>query len=144
MRKILIVLVPALAIVAGGAAAWMQRDGTVQTPQPEAGGTELVELPNQFVVPLTRGDDIAGLIAVSLAVEVAEGHSEATLAQEPRLRDAFLQVLFDHARSGGFAGDFTGGTSMGELRAHLALTAREVGGPALKSVLITNLARQDF
>ena len=144
--RFLIILILAILSGAGGAgAAWVLRSAPAEAAAPASDAVySYVELQNQFVVPLTRGEAIIGLVAVSLAVEGREGSETAILEAEPRLRDAFLRVLFDHARAGGFAGDFTSGTSMSELRTRLDGAAREAMGSVVEGVLITSVARQDL
>ncbi len=70
---------------------------------------EYVKLNNQFVVLVMEGAEIQSLVILSLSVEVAAGQAELVYAREPKLRDTFLRVLFDHANMGGFDGPFTQG-----------------------------------
>ncbi len=104
---------------------------------------EYVKLNNQFVVPLTREGRIVGLVVMSLSVEVDVGQREMVYSKEPKLRDAFLQVLFDHANTGGFSGDFTNANNMDVLRRALYETARKAIGKVVSDVLIMDIARQD-
>lgn len=146
MRIVIILVCALVSAGAGGAAALFLR-GEASPPASkveEQGNYGVVELQNQFVVPLTDGDRVTGLVAVSLAVEGRAGEEDVITQAEPRLRDAFLRVLFDHARADGFRGDFTNGTSMSELRARLDAIAVETIGPIAQGVLITSVARQDF
>lgn len=146
MRIAILLVVFLLATVGGAAAGWfLKGDGeaaaaSAETPDP----LSYVELQNQFVVPLTSGNAISGLVAVSLAIEAREGEEATILDAEPRLRDAFLRVLFDHARAAGFEGDFTQGSAIGELRTRLSAAATDALGPAVHGVLITSVTRQDF
>ena len=64
-------------------------------------------------------------------------------AVEPRLRDAFLQVLFDHSNLGGFDGVFTSAANMRALRNALRTEAQRIIGPNVYDVLITDIVRQD-
>lgn len=108
-----------------------------------AEGHEYAKLNNQFVVPVVRDGQVVSLVVVSISVEVTEGGKETVFAHEPRLRDLFLQVLFDHANMGGFDGNFTSSTNMAMLRTSLRETALEnVGGP-ITDVLIVDIVRQD-
>jgi len=102
------------------------------------------KLNNQFVVPLLTDEVISGLMALSLTIEVLEGDQEQVYSAEPKLRDAFLQVMFDHANTGGFAGNFTTGTNMANLRKELVRAARAVVGPIIVDVLILDIVRQDI
>lgn len=104
---------------------------------------EYVKMSNQFVVPIVGPDRIASLVVVSLSLEVTPGQTASVYSREPRLRDGFLQVLFDHANVGGFAGSFTEADKLDGLRRTLLQTARDHVGPAVTDILITEIARQD-
>ncbi|MEO1140542.1 MAG: flagellar basal body-associated FliL family protein [Pseudomonadota bacterium] len=110
----------------------------------EPGAQEYVKLNNQFVVPVVADDLIDSLVVMSLSVEISQGQSEVIYTREPKLRDAFLQVLFDHANIGGFQGEFTNASNMDVLRVALTETARGIVGQAVLNVLITDIARQDI
>jgi hypothetical protein len=109
----------------------------------KSGEREYVKLNNQFVVPVVAGKRVDSLVALSLSVEIDQGQSAALYSREPKLRDAFLQVLFDHANMGGFDGAFTRAGNMEILRNDLTDVARSIVGEAVRGVLITNIARQD-
>ncbi len=104
---------------------------------------QYVRLPNQFIVPVLRDGSVVFMVILSLSIEVPSGESETVLAHEPRLRDIFLQVLFDHANTGGFDGDFTSASNMRSLRNGLRVAARDALGDSISDVLIVNLVRQD-
>ena len=116
-----------------------------ETPVVDEKGVPLfdyVKLNNQFVVPVVQEGNVDALVVMSLSLEVAVGHSDQVHALEPKLRDAFLRVLFDHANSGGFAADFTDTTSMVVVRDALRETAVKILGALVTDVLITDLIRQ--
>jgi hypothetical protein len=102
-----------------------------------------VRLNNQFVVPLLVDGEVDAMAMLSLSVEIPAGQEEAIHEREPKLRDIFLQVLFDHANTGGFDGLFTGQSAMRELRGSLLDAAQEEMGGLVKNVLITDVVRQD-
>lgn len=104
---------------------------------------EYVKLSNQFVVPIMGSDRVRALVVASLSIETSVGASETVYAREPKLRDVFLQVMFDHANIGGFEGPFTTGDRMKILRSALLDAARSVLGADVSDVLITEIARQD-
>lgn len=104
---------------------------------------EFVKLSNQFVVPLLQDGKVVSLIILSLNLEVETGKSEEVYAREPKLRDAFLQVLFDHANAGGFRGSFTDGSNLIYLRRALLERAQGLVGKIVTDVLISDIARQD-
>ena len=104
---------------------------------------DYVKLNNQFVVPVVEHGDVAALVILSISLEVAPGNTEAVYVREPKLRDVFLQVLFDHANAGGFGGAFTQSNNMDVLRSSLLEVARKTMGAAVTDVLIVDIVRQD-
>ena len=104
---------------------------------------EYVKLNNQFVVPVIEKDQVAALVILSLTLEVTTGSGEEVFAVEPKLRDSFLQVLFDHANADGFNGAFTQSSRMERLRKALLEPARRILGAAVRDVLIVDIVRQD-
>jgi len=117
-------------------------DATQSGPS-EVGTTEFVRLNNQFVVPLVQDGSVRSLIVMALTVEVAAGSNELVYQQEPRLRDAFLRVMFAHANAGGFNGYFTESAAMAPLRSALTESARAILGEVVRDVLIVDITRQD-
>ncbi|SEL26868.1 Flagellar basal body-associated protein FliL [Roseovarius nanhaiticus] len=107
-------------------------------------GSEYIKLNNQFVVPIVTRDSIEAVIVMSLSLEVPSGRSEAVYLHEPKLRDAFLQVMFDHANMGGFAGIFTDTAKLNLLRSALYEVATTVLGDGVNSILITDFVRQQM
>lgn len=110
---------------------------------PEEGVPEYVKMNNQFVVPVVESGHVAAMVVLSLSLEVQPGSTEAVYQREPKLRDVFLQVLFDHANTGGFSGSFTDGSNLVVLRTSLKEAAALVLGTEIRDVLITDIARQD-
>lgn len=106
-------------------------------------GREYARLNNQFVVPVVHDGKVASLVVLSLSLEVETGTKENVFAHEPRLRDLFLQVLFDHANMGGFDGAFTASSNMRILRDALRHTAITNVGGGITDVLIIDIVRQD-
>ncbi|WP_296426011.1 flagellar basal body-associated FliL family protein [Yoonia sp.] len=104
---------------------------------------EYVKLNNQFVIPVVKDGAVEALVVMSLNLEVTIGSQAAVFAVEPKLRDAFLQVMFDHANIGGFSGNFTNGTTMRALRNELLRNARRIAGVQVTDVLIVDIVRQD-
>lgn len=165
-RILLLVALPVLGILGGAGAGYVlgppvaedaapsgehdtAADAPAAAPKPDpsaedaVAGREYVKLNNQFVVPVVARDRVQALVVMSLSVEILPGASEAVYTQEPKLRDALLQVLFDHANAGGFDGRFTDAGNMEALRTSLAEVARAVTGESVKGILITDIARQD-
>ncbi len=69
--------------------------------------------------------------------------NEKIHAYEPKLRDVFLQVLFDHANMGGFRGAFTRSDMLTPLRTALREAAQKQLGKDIYDVLIVEMSRQD-
>lgn len=110
----------------------------------EGGGVAVVALGKPFVVPVFAGDKVVAMVVASVAVEIDAESETKVEAAEPKLRDGFLAAMFRHANSGGFAGAFTTGQKMADLRAALLAAAREVfPGATVSDVLITEVAKQD-
>lgn len=166
MSKLIPVLLLVLGTAAGGVAGSFLRPETAvdetgsnpaetpetmaenedakQTGRPGEGtDLEFVRLNNQFVVPVLSDQTVTALVVVSLSIEVDATQTGPVYSAEPKLRDAFLQVLFDHANIGGFHGEFTNSRNMDILREALTNTARNILGESVSAVLITDLARQD-
>lgn len=104
---------------------------------------EFAKLNNQFIIPVVDDGLVTALVVMSLNLEVTVGSRTAIFAAEPKLRDRFLQVMFDHANTGGFSGNFTTGTNMRILRNDLLRAAKEVSGDRVTDVLILDIVRQD-
>ncbi|RSK40031.1 flagellar basal body-associated FliL family protein [Rhodovulum iodosum] len=107
------------------------------------GASDYVKLNNQFVVPVLSDGRVASLVVMGVSLEMPPGERETVYAQEPKLRDGFLAVLFDHANSGGFDGAFTETRRVERLRAALLEVARRVLGAHVRGVLIVDMVRQD-
>lgn len=166
MKRMLMVLLPLLALTGGaGAGLYLkphdqpgQANGAAdatghdaQSAEADAHGEvqetsglpDYVKLSNQFVIPILRGSAVTSLVVLSLSLEVVPGHSEEVYAREPKLRDAFLQVMFDHANAGGFSGEFTENAALGPLRQALREAATAILGTLVTDVLISDIVRQD-
>ncbi|WP_187431669.1 hypothetical protein ROLI_038110 [Roseobacter fucihabitans] len=112
---------------------------------PSSEGMEYVKLPNQFVVPLVDEDRISAMVVMALSLEVLSGYATDVIDIEPKLRDEFLRVLFDHASIGGFAGAFINNENLDVIRRRLREVAKAVMGPeVVNDVLIYEIARQDY
>ncbi|WP_407493740.1 flagellar basal body-associated protein FliL [Pseudooceanicola sp. MF1-13] len=104
---------------------------------------EYVKLNNQFIVPVVADGRVGALVVMSISVEVKLGARETVFLREPKLRDVFLQEMFDHANQGGFQGAFTNSNTLDVLRNSLKEAGSHVMGDQLLDVLITDIARQD-
>lgn len=104
---------------------------------------EYIKIQNQFVVPVVEREELASLVVVALSLETDIGMNEMVHAYEPKLRDVFLQVLFDHANMGGFRGAFTRSDMLDPLRTALREAAQKQLGAGINDVLIVEISRQD-
>lgn len=151
MAKLIPILLILLGVAGGvGAGLWLR-----PAPEPSEAAAEdiplvdpsqldvtLFEMKNQFMVPLLEGDRIVSVIVMSLTLEIAGAEENAVLRNEPRLRDRFLQVMFDHANTGGFDGMFTSNNNMTLLRQALLETGQSLlGRDVVTGVLITDILR---
>lgn len=106
-------------------------------------GPEYVRMNNQFVVPVLKEGRVDAMVVLSISLEVEPGNTDNVFQREPKLRAAFLQVLFDHANVGGFSGSFTDGSNLIVLQTNLKEAAALILGTIVRDVLITDIARQD-
>ena len=152
MGKIIPVILVLLGLGGGLAAGLFLRpepaapvarpDGADPRASVPTGPRGLFEIPNQFMVPVMAEDRIAAVIVITLALEIAEPQRAQVASSLPRLRDAMLQVMFDHANSGGFNGAFTANATMDQLRRALLEAGQKVLGPdVVFSVLVTDILR---
>jgi flagellar basal body-associated protein FliL len=109
----------------------------------EHADSEFVQLERQFIVPVVSEDRVSSMMVLSLNLEVEPGTVEAVFQKEPKLRDALLRALFEHAYTGGFSGDFTAEHVMRELRRNLKTAAQGVVGPTVRDVLVSDIIKQD-
>ena len=158
LGKIIPVLFLAVGLAAGaGAGFYLKPEDTAKEvseetypapPKASSSGkkanTEFVKLNNQFVVPVIEQAEVSSLVVLSLSLEATYGLREAIYEREPKLRDSFLRVLFDHANMGGFSGAFTESSTMELLRNTLKEAAQNEIGPEVSDVLIGSISRQDI
>lgn len=144
-------LIPLILAIAGlgagtGAGIFLRHPAapveTVENQEPIV-PPEYVKMSNQFVIPVVEGGRVAAMVVLSLSLEVTAGSTEAVYAIEPKMRDALLQVLFDHANAGGFRGAFTDAANLVLLREALKETAFKAAPDLVTDVLIVEIVRQD-
>lgn len=158
IRKLLPFLIALLGLGLGGGAGFALRpttepaDGAGEAAEASEAAPEVpdaehmpeyVKFSNQFVIPILQNGRVSSMVILSISLEVAPGETEAVYAREPKLRDAFLQVMFDHANAGGFRGDFTESAPLGSLRQSLREAAQAILGAMVTDVLISDIVRQD-
>lgn len=124
-------------------------DAAETEPMPEessdksTGAVEFLNMSNQFIIPLVDDGNVNGIVVVTISLEVVEGTIAAVNLLEPKIRDQFLQVLFNHANNGGFDGNFTDFRYLKSLKEELLRNAQVVAGKDVTDVLILDLVRQD-
>ncbi len=157
MIRLLLPLILGLAGVGGGIAAGLalkepgdemteaedSKEATIESSDLPAEDVEYARLSNQFIVPVVRGAAVEALVVLSITLEVSPGSTETVFSNEPRLRDRFLRVLFDHANIGGFDAGFTQTGTMTLLRTALLEAAKDTLGTSVHDVLIVDIVRQD-
>ncbi|WP_298851060.1 flagellar basal body-associated protein FliL [uncultured Ruegeria sp.] len=109
----------------------------------EEEGFGYLKMTKHFVVPVVKDDRIEAMVTLALSLEANSAITEMFYANEPKLRDGFLQVLFDHANTGGFDGIFTESRNLDVLRKSLLEVARKDFGEDVSKVLIMSVNRQD-
>lgn len=108
-------------------------------------GKEYIKLTNQFVIPIVDEDRVSSMVVMTLSVETLIGQEQAVFDVEPKIRDVFLRVLFDHASIGGFKGAFLNNDNLDAVRRSLRDAARKnFGEDLISDVLIFEIARQDY
>lgn len=151
----LILLVIGIAI-GGGAGVFLKPEPVACDEEPcedvavdeEASNPEeepsYIAMKNQFVVPVIRDELVKSLVVMSLSLETIPESVEYVFGREPKLRDTFLRVLFDHAHVGGFDGAFTESGRLSVLRVALLEAAHTVVGKDVSDILITDIVRQEM
>ncbi|OUS05743.1 hypothetical protein A9Q96_11125 [Rhodobacterales bacterium 52_120_T64] len=118
--------------------------GHDKVTEPDPASVYYVKLSKQFVVPVVKDGRVSSMVVMSLSVETTPTVGDIVFAREPKLRDALLSVMFLHANSGGFDGQFTSSEAMNDLRGSLLEVTRDVIGDEVYSVLVTDILRQDI
>lgn len=161
MRKLLPVVMALAGLAAGVGAGFAFRPAPEAAPGadtagndesmsgalddvPPPGERDYVRLDQQFVVPVVEDGRVAAMVVLAIGLETMPGAGESIFAREPKLRDTLLQVMFDHANMGGFAGAFTDAAALDPLRRQLTEAARRIMPGAIDRVLIVEMARQDL
>ena len=149
IRKLIPVLLGLLGLGIGiGAGIFLrpatQEHAVVEEASPDpALAPEYMKLANQFIVPVMVKGKVSAMVILSLSLAVTSGSAAEVYKVEPKLRDEFLQVMFDHANSGGFSGSYTDGANLLLLRKALLESAKGVLKDLVSDVLIVDIVRQD-
>ncbi|KPA20335.1 hypothetical protein shim_33240 [Shimia sp. SK013] len=105
---------------------------------------DYLTLSDQFIVPVVEDGKVKSLVLVSLALETKPGAQEKIIENEPRLRGALLQVMFDYANVGGFDGAFTNSSRLMKLRRNFFEVAQSIFGDEITDVIVVEITRQDL
>lgn len=116
---------------------------SAETSDGADGDTEIVKLPNQFVVPVILNNRVRAMVILAVALEVETGRGDEVRTLEPKLRDTFLAELFSLAALGGFEDELISRKTLTLVKRALTERSREVLGMDNVTVLITDMARQD-
>lgn len=153
-------LIPLAMMVAGAIGGLFAGAGKAPAPEAEAAeeqsteaeepraevppeGLSYVDVGGQFVIPVIGDAGVRALVAIKLKIAVETAGSERAAAMVPKLRDAFLQVLLDHAATGGFGNAFLADDSLERLRYALDGAGLKLVGDDYARVLIVDVVRQD-
>lgn len=146
MKKLVPPLGILIALLGGAGAGFFlqpREQRPVEATETPVAPPDYVKLNNQFVVPVLDAGRVVSMVILSLSLEVTPGTTERVYEIEPKLRDAFLQVLFDHSNAGGFRGSFTDGANLVLLRRALLEAAKGILAETVSDVLIVEIVRQD-
>ena len=120
-----------------------EEDSATHDDGEDEGPTEIVKLPNQFVVPVIVNKSVRSMVILTVALEVEQGQADFVRTLEPKLRDTFLDELFNLAAMGGFRDELISRKTLEIVRAALSQRARDVLRQKTVAVLVTDMARQD-
>lgn len=109
----------------------------------DPGPTEIVKLPNQFLVPVILNNRVRAMVILTVAMEVEAGMGDEVRTLEPKLRDMFLAELFSLAALDGFSDEIISRQTLELVKRALTERSRDVLGDRVVTVLITDMARQD-
>lgn len=120
-----------------------ERPERTETPAIDDVGIVYHKLDKQFIVPVIAQGRVQSLMVISIALRITEGYGTTVFDHEPKLRDEFLQTLFIHGQSEGFATIFQKPHVLADLRDSLLQAAKRVLGDVAHEVLLTNIVRKD-
>ncbi len=153
MAKVIAVLLVLLGLGGGVGAGYLLRPAPVVEDSDPAAvapilapvlveSVALFEFDTPFIIPVVTEQAVNAIFMLRIGLEIEAEQQQFVKGQEPRLRDRLLQVMFDHANSGGFEGVYTSQTKLATLRRSLLESAQSVvGREIVQRVLITDLAR---
>lgn len=157
LRRIILLVLPVLALIAGAFAGEALRPPpeptTVDQPDDDPGSTPTerpvnenpawMSFANQFFVPVMRNGNMRALMILTLSLETSNDGLTTLQSQEHRLRDAILRQLLIESNTGAFDGNYTAEPNLRRLREALLQVAQAAGGDLVHAVLIQDIARQE-
>jgi flagellar basal body-associated protein FliL len=158
MKAVLALLLLVLGIAGGGALGVYLRpqaapaDPAAAEAAAEAARAEAlaaaqphyITFSRKFVVPVVEGRRTAALLVADIGIDARGAAGDRVQARKPRLRDAFLSVLFEMAATGAFSQTYTEAPILEELRRKLRETAEAEAGPGIEDVLLLDLIRKEL
>lgn len=157
MKPLILAIAGVVALAGGAGAGMMMGGGAPEEEEMHAKEEEMkkeekmmppdrfeyVKFNSQFVIPIQVDGRIQALLVTNLQLEVAEGATEDAFLREPRIRDAFLKILFDMAAEGAFQEDMFAPDTQTELRGRLLTAAQKILGTSVNAVLISDFLKQE-
>jgi hypothetical protein len=146
MKRSLAVIGVVLGLAVGGGAGsywYMAPAGDAAASLLRSEHHAFIDMERKFVVPLVRGNRVRSLVVVDLRLEVRSAAETRAQELKPKIRDLFLDTLYEMAVAGAFDGDLYSNNVQGEMRARLLEDARRVLQDDATAILIGELLRQD-
>jgi flagellar basal body-associated protein FliL len=101
-----------------------------------------VGLEKPFFVPVIQHGRANTLVRLDIHLEVPTSLKEGVKKHDPKLRDAFLRTVMNFSHEGGFS-RVHGGEGFTILRDDLLVSARQILGPNVKTVLIGEILTRE-
>jgi hypothetical protein len=146
MKRSLAVIGVVLGLAVGGGAGsywYMAPAGDAAASLLRSEHHAFIDMERKFVVPLVRGNRVRSLVVVDLRLEVRSAAETRAQELKPKIRDLFLDTLYEMAVAGAFDGDLYSNNVQGEMRTRLLEDAMQVLQDDATAILISELLRQD-
>lgn len=101
-----------------------------------------VGLDKPFFVPVIKYGQTNTLVRLDIHLEVPEAMQKKVKKHDPKLRDAFLRTVMNFSYDGGFS-RVHGGEGFSILRDDLLISAREILGASVQTVLIGEILTRE-
>ena len=95
-----------------------------------------------FIIPVIEEDALKALISLKIGMEVLPKDKSKLEHYKPKLRDLFLQIMFQHSHAGAFSGNYTESERLIALRRNLIQVVEGNLDIELKDLLIKDVAWQ--